>query len=109
MLTILLLSQLVTSQIDVMSLNLGPIQQPKTVEVDGNPATQEWLVTTLFSTQTRLVRVSAAGVMCAGAPFALDTSWQVQRFSNGRDYLTRLVFPYFQLVDLAQYLPAGCA
>ena len=108
MLTIILLSQLVTSQIDVMSLNLGPIQQPKTVEVDGNAATQEWLVTSLFSTQTRVVRVTTAGATCVGAPFVLDTSWQVQRFSNGKDYLTRLVFPYFQLVDLAQYLPAGC-
>lgn len=108
MLTIILLSQLVTSQIDVMSLNLGPIQQPKTVEVDGNIGTQEWLITTLFSTQTRVVRVSATGAMCVGPVFTLDTSWQVQRFSNGKDYLTRLVFPYFQIVDLAQYLPAGC-
>lgn len=109
MLTLLLLSQLVTAQIDVMALNIGPIQQPKTVEVDGNPATQEWLVTSLFSTQTRVVRVTAAGATCVGATFTLDPSWQVQRFSNGKDYLTRLVFPYFQLADLAQYLPAGCA
>lgn len=97
------------SAINLMTLGLGPLEQPVMIEVDGNAATQEYLVTTLFTTTRRVVRVSSTGLMCVGNAFTdLDGGWTKQIASNGRHYYTKLVFPDWFIYNLAQHLPAGC-
>lgn len=107
-LTMLALPALVRAQvqtIDLSSLGLGYLQQPIAVEVDGNPATTEWLVTRLFTSERRIVKIAASGQWCVGPAFAVDLEWTVQRV-GAVHMLTRLVWPHFELLSMAPYVPS---
>jgi hypothetical protein len=93
--------------IDLAALGNGLIGLPTAIETDGNPATQEWLVTQLFSSNRRIVRVTAQGAVCQGPRFVLDGSWTLQTLS-GLTVATRVVWPYFTVQSLAPYAPTTC-
>lgn len=107
-LTLLTLPAIVRAQvqtIDLSSLGLGVLQQPVAIEVDGDAATTEWLVTPLFSSTRRIVKIGAAGQMCVGPAFTADLSWTIQRVGTV-DVYTRMVWPVFEIMWLTPYVPS---
>lgn len=76
-----------TTSVDLSGLGMGVLTMPQAIETDGHPATREWLVRPLFSSQARVVAERAGG-LCAGPWFDIS-SWTVQRIGL-TDWLTRL-------------------
>lgn len=96
-----------TQTVDLSTLGIGVVSMPQAVEVDGNAATQEWLLTQvqLVNPERRLVKITATGQMCVGPAFILDLSWSLQMV-GGRHVFTRLVWPVFELRALTPYMPS---
>lgn len=93
--------------VDLSSLNFGIISQPQAVDIDGDPGTQEWLITRLFSADRWLVRIGSQGQVCVGPRFTVGTDWGLQKVGTVHVF-TRLVWPQFQLLWLTPYLPPSC-
>jgi hypothetical protein len=102
----------VRAQAPVVSVDLASIGLPNAaytaVEADGNLATVEWLITSLFSTTRRLMRVSSTGQVCLGPSFTVDHSWLLQRVGVSHEF-TRTAWPRFERLPLSAYAPVGCA
>lgn len=79
-----------SSSFDIASLGWPVTALPKAVELDGDPMTQEWWVTQMFTPHARVVTVDLrTGNLCKGPVVQAGWEWVWQRIS-GRDELTRL-------------------
>lgn len=96
-----------TQTVDLSTLGIGVVSMPQAIEVDGNAATQEWLLTQvqLFNPERRVVKITATGQMCVGPAFVLDLSWTLQ-LVGGRHVLTRFAWPLFEIRSLSPYVPS---
>lgn len=85
--------------LSAFGFGLGVVGLPQAIETDGNPSTQEWLLSQVFSNQRRVVSVQPDGTVCAGPIFHADGSWYVQRVGHV-SMLTRLAWPIFEWMAL---------
>lgn len=62
-------AQTVEATLNPLSLGLGYIEVPQSIETDGNDATQEWLVKSTATGEFRVLAVLADGRLCKGEWF----------------------------------------
>jgi hypothetical protein len=85
-------------RMDLAGLGWGVISQPVSVDTDGDPATEEWIIGGLFTSQKRIVAMRPQG-LCVGPWFTVSPEWTLQ-VRGGRTVYTRLVWPVFDVMTL---------
>lgn len=85
--------------IDLSQFGWGVIAHPVSVNTDGNPATQEWLIGPMFSRDRRVVAVQPDGRVCVGVWMVIPSEAVMQTL-HGRTVFTRIAWPNMEIIEL---------
>lgn len=96
--------------VDLGSLGWGLLSHPKSVEIDGNPLTQEWVVSQPFTANHRLIFADATGlnIRCTGEWFDLSGGWVWQRTAGPNGVLLHRLTRHVGSQFSVWTLPVAC-